>query len=37
MKNGCGPFRRWNHREFLRIGAASLCVEDAPIIREALA
>src|SRR5438094_759391 len=25
MKNTCGPFRRLNRREFLRIGGASLC------------
>jgi hypothetical protein len=25
MKNGCGPFRRLNRRDFLRIGGASLC------------
>jgi hypothetical protein len=25
MEYGCGPFRRFNRREFLRIGGASLC------------
>src|SRR5579859_5178568 len=25
MKNSCGSFRRFNRREFLRIGGASLC------------